>query len=179
MMSSSLLRLARTATRRTHEVANAHRTMAAAAAVPAPSTSEGAMPSVYDKIVKLTIVDPSGARRIIPGYVGQSLYDACTLNGIDLGPTSVGAPQQKTRSDTWVEPLYGEGPTAGFDHILLQGKGVELAEPPCKMETKMLNEYWDEDELFPESRLATQVEIYNEMDGMVVYVPDRLVDDIP
>ena len=148
----------------------------------APAVSIDSPPgSTFDKVVKITIIDPSGARRVIPGYVGQSLYDACDMNNVDLGPSSVCAPQQKIRSSTWTEPLYGEGATSGFDHVMLQGgnKGVELVEPPHSNEIKMLEAYWDEDEIFPESRLASQVEINGDMDGMVVYVPDRLVDDIP
>ena len=47
------------------------------------------------------------------------------------------------------------------------------------VEERLLNEYWEEDELFPESRLASQVTLTKAMDGMVVYVPDRLVDDCP
>ena len=161
----------------------AHRTMGTAPppAVPAANVPDIHPPSVFDKIVRVTIIDPSGARRIIPAYVGQSLYAACELNGVDLGPASFGAPQQKVRSDTWTEPLYGEGANSGFDHVLLQGgnEGVAQAEPPHSNETAMLEKYWDDDEIFPESRLASMVEINDKMDGMVVYVPDRLVDDIP
>lgn len=163
----------------------AQRGMAAAAAAPSsavsPSSFNDGPPSVFDKIVKVTIIDPSGARRIIPAMVGQSLYAACDMNGVDLGPSSCGATQQKVRSTTWTEPLYGEGAGSGFDHVLLQGgnKGVAMVEPPHDNEIKMLEAYWDEDEIFPESRLASQVEINEKMDGMVVYVPDRIVDDIP
>ena len=39
-------------------------------------------------------------------------------------------------------------------------------------------DYWDDDEIFPKSQLATQVHIMKEMDGMSVYVPDHLVDDM-
>lgn len=28
-------------------------------------------PTVFDKIIQLTFVDPSGARRKVPGYVGE------------------------------------------------------------------------------------------------------------
>jgi len=182
MFSTSVVRMARAVAPAANRLSatTTRATMATSSAVSSTVGNDGPS-SVYDKIVKITIIDPSGARRIIPAYVGQSLYEACDLNNIDLGPSSVGAPQQKVRSSTWTEPLYGEGPTSGFDHVLLQGgnKGVELVEPPCVSELKMLQDYWDEDELFPESRLASQVEINGEMDGMVVYVPDRLVDDIP
>ncbi len=101
------------------------------------------------------------------------------MNDIDLGPASVGGPEEAVRSDTWTEPLYGEGPTTGFDHVLLVGNGAETAKPMTSGEKAALGDYWDEDEIFPESRLATQVIVTKEMDGMTVYVPDRIIDDIP
>lgn len=185
MISSSLRRLARStvpaAAADRLSTLTAQRTLSATAASPAVTTNNTGPPSVFDNIVKITIIDPSGARRIIPAMVGQSLYAACDMNGVDLGPASIGAPEEKIRSDTWTEPLYGEGATSGFDHVLLQDEceGVKLAEPPHSNEIAMLEKYWDEDEIFPESRLASMVEINKKMDGMVVYVPDRLCDDIP
>lgn len=179
----ALVRFARTtaptATNRLSALA-AQRSMSAAAAPAVASTTDGP-PSVFDKIVKITIIDPSGARRTIPAMVGQTLYAACDANGVDLGPASVGGPEKKTRSSTWEEPLYGEGPTSGFDHVLLQAghDGLADVEAISPIEVKSLEDYWDEDELFPESRLASMVEINNKMDGLVVYVPDRIVDDIP
>mmetsp|Transcript_19467 Transcript_19467/g.40164 ORF Transcript_19467/g.40164 Transcript_19467/m.40164 type:complete len:188 (-) Transcript_19467:288-851(-) len=187
MFSSSVLRIARAAASYPAvgrvSISAARRTVAASPAVsPSPAaTSSDAPPSVFDKIVKITLIDPSGARRVIPAYVGQTLYDACSTSNVDLGPSSIGSPQQKVRSSTWTEPLYGEGATSGFDHVILQSgnKGVQLVEPPHSNEIKMLEVYWDDDEIFPESRLASQVEISKDMDGLVVYVPDRIVDDIP
>lgn len=136
-------------------------------------------PSVMDSIVKLNVVDPSGARRTIPAFIGKSIYENCELNGVELGPASEGGLVEAERSDTWTEPLYGEGPTTGFDHILIVGNGADTARPKTYKEVAALGDYWDEDEIFPESRLATQVFVTKEMDGMTVYVPDRLVDDIP
>jgi len=101
------------------------------------------------------------------------------MHGIDLGPASVGGAVEAIRSDTWTEPLYGEGPSTGYDHVLIVGNGVETATPMNHKEAAALGDYWDDDEIFPESRLATQVLITKEMDGMTVYVPDRIVDDIP
>eukprot|EP01082_Thalassiosira_pseudonana_P007648 g6491.t1 g6491 contig23:594014-594400(+) len=116
MISSSIFRVARST------LPSAARRLLSAAAAPVVSTSAtDGPPSVFDSIVKLTIIDPSGARRTIPAMVGQSLYTACEMNGVDLGPSSCGATQEKIRSSTWTEPLYGEGATSGFDHVLLQG----------------------------------------------------------
>jgi len=146
---------------------------------PVASDSSSSIPSVFDSIVTLNFVDPSGARRQVPGYIGKTLYETCEMNNIDLGPASVGGAVEEVRSDTWTEPLYGEGPTTGYDHVLLVGNGAETAKAKTWVEDRLLEEYWDEDEIFPESRLATQVLVTKEMNGMTVYVPDRLCDDIP
>jgi len=136
-------------------------------------------PSVKDVCVNLNIVDASGARRKIVGLVGKTVYDVCSLHGVDLGPTSVGGKVEAKRSEVWTEPLFGEGPTCGYDHVLLTGNGVDTADLVTSAETKMLQHYWDPDEIFPESRLACMVTLTKAMDGMTVYVPDRIVDDIP
>jgi len=143
------------------------------------TSNQTSAPSVCDIMIKLTFVDPSGARRQVPGLIGKSLYEISEMHGIDLGPCSLGGQVQAVRSDTWIEPLYGEGPTTGYDHVLLVGNGVETASPITNVERKLLDQYWDEDEIFPESRLASQIILTKAMDGMTVYVPDRLVDDIP
>jgi hypothetical protein len=43
----------------------------------------------------------------------------------------------------------------------------------------MLDDYWDFDEVFPESRLASQITLTKQMNGMIVYVPPRLDDNHP
>jgi hypothetical protein len=111
--------------------------------------------------------------------IGKSIYEIAEMNNIELGPSSVGGAIEAIRSDTWTEPLYGEGPTTGYDHILIVGNGAETATPMTDIELKRLQDYWEEDEIFPESRLASQVQITPQMDGMTVYVPDRIVEDIP
>ena len=58
---SNLLRVSSSLTRR-----------ALSSAVTTASESSGP-PSVMDSIVQLTIVDPSGARRQVPGYIGECM----------------------------------------------------------------------------------------------------------
>jgi hypothetical protein len=43
----------------------------------------------------------------------------------------------------------------------------------------MINDHWDFDEIFDKSRLASAVVLTKEMDNMTVFVPDRIVDDVP
>ena len=92
--------------------------------------------------------------------------------------TSCG-PSEIVRSDTWTEPVFGDGPTSGYDHVVLSGPGVDTATPMTSTEIRMINDYWDEDEVFPESRLASMITLTKAMDGMIVYVPPRVDDSNP
>ena len=112
-------------------------------------------------------------------FLGKSLYEICEMQGIDIGPSSIAAPPEVKRTDTWHEPTFGEWTSSGFDHVVLVGKGSETADRKTPIEQQMLEDYWDWDELFEGSRLASTVMLTKEMDGMTVYVPDRIVDDIP
>lgn len=149
---------------------------AAAEATPAVGASA---PSVFDKIISLTIVDPSGARRKINGVVGKSLYDACESNEVELGPMSIGGPSEIVHSENWTEPVFGAGPTSGYDHVIVTGPGVNTATPKTHAETRMIEDYWDFDEVFPESRLASMITLTKQMNGMIVYVPPRVDDSNP
>jgi hypothetical protein len=46
-------------------------------------------------------------------------------------------------------------------------------------ETRMIEDYWDFDEVFPESRLASMITLTKQMNGMIVYVPPRVDDSNP
>ena len=63
------------------------------------------------------------------------------MHGIDIGPASTAAPFEAVRSETWTEPLFGEGSTSGFDHVLLTGNGVDTAPPKNHVEERMLQHY--------------------------------------
>jgi hypothetical protein len=49
------------------------------AAQESPLAPGAPVPSVFDKIISLTIVDPSGARRKINGLVGESILNYIIL----------------------------------------------------------------------------------------------------
>jgi hypothetical protein len=111
--------------------------------------------------------------------LGHTLYQTCELLGIDLGPMSKSAPEITPHTETWSEPTFGEGPTSGFDHVVISGPGVDKVPPITYYEQQMLEDYWDDDEIFSGSRLANCVTLQKEMQNMIVYIPDRLVDDVP
>ena len=101
------------------------------------------------------------------------------MQDIDIGPASIAAPPEVMRTETWHEPTFGEGVASGYDHVVLVGKGSETAARSTSIEQHMLEDYWDVDEIYEGSRLACTVTLTKEMDGMTVFVPDRIVDDVP
>ena len=96
MFASSACRVALAASRSSAARGATRRTLASPAVASAAALDP---PSVFDSVVKLTIIDPSGARRVIPAYVGSTLYDACDANGVDLGPASCGDPGKIGRKE--------------------------------------------------------------------------------
>lgn len=60
---------------------------------------------------------------------GTSLYEACESNEVELGPLTTGGPPVDVHSERWTEPVFGEGPTSGYDHVVLSGPGVDTAGP--------------------------------------------------
>ncbi len=100
------------------------------------------------------------------------------IHDIDVGPSSLCGEVEKVHSEDFTEPLFGEGPSAGFDHVVLAGSGVETAARKSHVEEFMLHQYWNIDDLYPESRLASLITLTKEMDGLIVFIPDRLEDEI-
>ena len=101
------------------------------------------------------------------------------MHKIEIGPASCGGMPEVARTEDWTEPTFGEGITSGYDHVVLVGNGVDTAARMTPIEQQMLSDHWDFDEIFEGSRLASVVKLTKEMDGMTVYVPDRIVDNIP
>ena len=142
------------------------------------------MPCLFSQSKKILVVGPFSQRTDTTNFfcalhTGRTLYEICTLHGIDLGPSSMGGVSEVARTEDWTEPTFGEGSTAGFDHVVLVGPGKDTAARKTPAEEQMLTDYWDWDEIFADSRLASAVTVTQEMDGMSVYVPDRIVDDCP
>jgi hypothetical protein len=111
--------------------------------------------------------------------LGTTLYEACEANEVELGPSSIGGPTEIVHTERWTEPVFGEGPTSGYDHVVLSGPGVNTATPRTRPESRMIEDYWDFDEVFEESRLASMITLTKQMDGMIVYVPARVDDNHP
>jgi hypothetical protein len=98
---------------------------------------------------------------------------------VELGPMTETGVAEIVHSERWTEPVFGDGPTSGYDHVVLSGPGVIDAAPMTRAEGRMIEDYWDFDEIFPESRLASMIRLTPGMNGMIVYVPPRVDDSNP
>lgn len=82
-------------------------------------------------------------------------------------------------TERWTEPTFGEGATSAYDHVVLVGKGVDKLPPASPIDDQMIDFYWEFDQIFSTSRLASSVVLTKDMDGLIVFVPDRIDDYIP
>ena len=87
-----------------------------------------------------------------------------------------GVTHQYRRSQRWVEDAYGEGPSSWASHVVIPKEWYEKLPVPMYAETEMLN-LIDEEDRTPNSRLATEITLTKDLDGMTVYVPDPPPND--
>ena len=143
-------------------------------APPPPPPSLSPLVPVSDITIMLTFIDHTGSRVTVPARIGQTLHAAATQHGVDLGPASVGGVEERANTDEWTEDLFGEGPNTAFDHVMIPKQWAKAVGKAGPMETMMLDQMWEEDEIKPESRLACMITLVKEMDGMSVYIPPGL-----
>ena len=75
------------------------------------------------------------------------------------------------RSDRWVEDQYGEGPTSWASHVVIPKEWIGKIPEPLWGEKEILD-LIDKEDVTPNSRLATEIRLTKDLDGMTVYVPD-------
>mmetsp|Transcript_24853 Transcript_24853/g.49470 ORF Transcript_24853/g.49470 Transcript_24853/m.49470 type:complete len:159 (+) Transcript_24853:27-503(+) len=144
------------------------------------TTASAAPPSVASQTISVTFLSSTGSRLTVPCLLNTTLYHSATLHGIDLGPTpSTGGVVRKIHNERWTEDLYGEGPTSGYDHVILPPSYVDAVNPRSPEELTQLLSCWDEEEVGDGSRLASEVVVGRGLEGATVYVPDGVPDDCP
>lgn len=132
------------------------------------------MSTVADVTVNITFIDHEGSRVIVPGRAGQTVADVAQLHGIDIGPISIGAPRKVVHSSSWSEDLFGEGAGLGFDHVQVPPAWLEKLPPRSDQEDDLLHLYWDPEDLTDSSRLASQLVLRKDLDGIQIYIPDGI-----
>lgn len=133
--------------------------------------------TVAEVTVKITFIDHEGSRAVVPGRVGMSVAQVAELHGIDIGPTSMGAPRSVVHSPNWTEDLFGEGASLGYDHVQIPPTWLEKLPPRTDHESELLNTYWDPEDLSASSRLASQITLNKDLDGIQIFIPDGVPAD--
>lgn len=130
----------------------------------ASSSSPSASAKVADRIVKLSAIDPEGHKREIIGLSGQTLLKALTNHGL-IDPDShrledIDACSSECEvhiAQEWLEKL----PPASYDEKYVLKRNSRA---------RVLNKH---------SRLGCQVVLSQELQGMVVALPEPKPWDIP
>ncbi|KAJ8599240.1 hypothetical protein CTAYLR_006212 [Chrysophaeum taylorii] len=132
--------------------------------------------TVAEVTVRVTFIDHEGSRAVVPGRVGMTVAAVAEMHEIDIGPVAVGMPKFIQRTPTWAEEVFGEGINLGYDHVQIPPAWLHKLPPPSKQEIDMLKHYWD-DEVTDSSRLASQITLNKDLDGIQVYIPDGIPTD--
>ena len=98
----------------------------------------------------MTFIEPGGCRRVLEAVAGTTLLDVAWDNGIDM------------------EGACGGVMACSTCHVVVDATFYDRLAPPQDDELDMLDLAYG---LTPTSRLACQIELTHELDGLVVSLP--------
>jgi len=140
-----------------------------------------ALPYVADRVVRFTLVDYKGEARSYAGLSGQRLSEAAAMypdSPLADDSRGGGLPAQRVNSATWTEDVFGEGPISSLAHVVFRQDWYAKLPAPMPHEAALLGDL-DPADRTPYSRLATEIVLSKDLDGVVIYVPDTVpVDDL-
>ncbi|KAL0591442.1 hypothetical protein ABG067_001040 [Albugo candida] len=131
--------------------------------------------SFSDNLVGVTLIDYSGNRQYVQGRVGQTLCQACQMSKIDLlkdDSNGGGDRHSAVRSDYYTESLFGEGSVSPISHVIVSNEWMSRLPRPNDQEQQILDVYVPAEDRSSNSRLGTEIILTEEMDGLVVAVPE-------
>lgn len=133
--------------------------------------------------MNVTFVNYAGERTTLPARAGDTLLDVAArykYAAVDGACGGGGAPVDELQPQgAWYRPAYGEGAQCFHCHVIIPRSHAALLPPKRPDEAEALAEYPFAEDMTDTSRLACQVQLTKEMDGMVVYVPDGPPSDVP
>ena len=106
-----------------------------------------------ENMAKITFIDPSGSSRTVDAETGSTVMEAAIRNDIP-----------------GIEAECGGACACATCHVYVEEAWREKVGPPSPMEEDMLDFGFDVKE---NSRLSCQIKVTDELDGLVVRVPER------
>lgn len=105
-------------------------------------------------MAKITYIQPDGSARTCVNFEGMTLMHLAVGNLID-----------------GIDALCGGMRQCGTCHCYIDEAWTERVGPPSEGEVAMLEALADSVEVRPTSRLSCQIQLGEELDGLVVHVP--------
>ena len=139
------------------------------------------LPRASDVAVRVNLQLHTGERRACIGRVGDTIVDAARAGGIDeltTDDSGGGMITDVVHNETWTEQIFGEGPQSLISHVIITREWANKVPPPLTGEAKVLNGL-DDGERRASSRLASEIKLTKELDGITCFVPPQPPHNIP
>ena len=104
-------------------------------------------------MVKITFIDHAGKSRVVDAPAGSTVMEAAIRNGVP-----------------GIEAECGGACACATCHVYVDDAWTDVVGEPEAMEEDMLDFAYD---VRPNSRLSCQIKVRDELDGLVVRVPER------
>lgn len=98
--------------------------------------------------MNVTLVDYEGNRHFVQGRVGQTLRQACLMNGVGLvkdDSNGGGGLYDAKRADFYTESLFGEGAMSAQSHVVVSDNWISKLPPANNNELHILGYVPEED----------------------------------
>ena len=105
-------------------------------------------------MAKITYIQPDGSARTCVNFEGMTLMHLAVGNLVD-----------------GIDALCGGMMQCGTCHCYIDDAWTERVGPPSEDEAAMLEALADSVEVRPTSRLSCQIQLGEELDGLVVHIP--------
>ncbi|MEC9343835.1 MAG: 2Fe-2S iron-sulfur cluster-binding protein [Pseudomonadota bacterium] len=104
-------------------------------------------------MAKITYVSADGTEHVIEAANGTTVMENAVKNSI-----------------SGIEAECGGACACATCHVYVDDKWTEIVGPPDIMEEDMLDFAWEGK---PSSRLSCQIKVSDELDGLIVHIPER------
>lgn len=104
-------------------------------------------------MAKITYIEPSGTQHVVDGETGSTVMETAIKHMVP-----------------GIEAECGGALACATCHVYVDKDWTEAVGPPSTMEEDMLDFAFD---VQPNSRLSCQIKVTDELDGLVVRVPER------
>jgi hypothetical protein len=122
------------------------------------SSWAAAQPTVYEKVVEITVIDSEGKRHVIPGLEGQTVAQLLEQHTDILGPHAVaGSPEGRGCMDA---------------HVKIPNEMLDVIPPPTGDDKAVIEELADPASLDKHSRLGSRIILSKSLQGAVLSIGD-------